>query len=451
MNDASNFPENEQPEAEHTAAGSAQADAENTTAPGRVCPQCGAALEPGASFCTSCGAKIDGSEDVTYHIVRPEAERSYEDANFHPSDDAGSTPPRYYTPNDDAWAEKPKHKHHPRKPKTVRTPEQKRLITRIACLCLVCALLGGLGGGAIAGLITRSGRTGGSTASSSNGTLVTQPVSSDPSSASAIYSQACKQVVAITTEVTYTTYDGTTYQATIVGVDEDNDIALLKIDASGVTPVTFGDSDSMAVGDTVYAVGNPLGELEFTMTSGMISALDRTITTSDGTDSGINMFQIDAAVNAGNSGGPVYNTSGQVIGIVTAKYSSSGVEGLGFAIPVNDAVAIANDLMKNGTVTDRAQLGITLQAIPSSAAQYYNMPDGAYVNSVNSGSCAEKAGLKAGDIITAIDDTTVSSGDALRSALRGYSAGESATLTVSRNGETLTLTVTFDRASDSTK
>ena len=377
----------------------------------------------------------------------------------------------------------------------MRTPEQKRLITRIACLCLVCALLGGLGGGAIAGLITRSGRTGSSSASNSGGTLVTQPVSSDPSSASAIYSQACEQVVAITTEVTYTnyfgqtssqascgsgffitedgyvltnyhvistahqygygvsvlTYDGTTYQATIVGVDEDNDIALLKVDASGVTPVTFGDSDSMTVGDTVYAVGNPLGELEFTMTSGMISALDRTITTSDGTDNGINMFQIDAAVNAGNSGGPVYNTSGQVIGIVTAKYSSSGVEGLGFAIPVNDAVAIANDLMKNGTVTDRAQLGITLQTIPDSAAQYYNMPSGAYVNAVNSGSCAEKAGLKAGDIITAIDDTAVSSGDALRSALRGYSAGESAVLTVSRNGETLKLTVTFDRASDSTK
>ena len=460
MNDASNIPENEQPESIPTASGAAQTPDENTVqaaeettaqtpeetpAQPNTCPQCGAALKPGASFCANCGAPVDGSDDVTYHIVRPEAERSYEDANFQPSDDAANTPPRYYTPDADAWAEKPKRKRRARKPKTPHSPEQKRLITRIACLCLVCALLGGLGGGAVAGLINRSGKSAGSSASASSGTLVTQPVSSDPSSASAIYSQACKQVVAITTEVTYTnyfgqtssqascgsgffitedgyvltnyhvistahqygyavsvlTYDGTTYQATIVGVDEDNDIALLKVDATGVTPVTFGDSDSMSVGDTVYAVGNPLGELEFTMTSGMISALDRTITTSDGTDSGINMFQIDAAVNAGNSGGPVYNTSGQVIGIVTAKYSSSGVEGLGFAIPVNDAVAIANDLMKNGTVTDRAQLGITLQTIPDSAAQYYNMPDGAYVNAVNSGSCAEKAGLKAGEWRTA--------------------------------------------------
>ena len=258
-------------------------------------------------------------------------------------------------------------------------------------------------------------------------------------------------VIENSSSVQVTTYDNTSYSASIVGYDKSNDIAVLKIDATDLTPVVLGSSDDLYVGDEVMAIGNPLGELEFTMTSGMISALDRTITTSDGTDNGINMFQIDAAVNAGNSGGPVYNTSGQVIGIVTAKYSSSGVEGLGFAIPVNDAVAIANDLMKNGTVTDRAQLGITLQTIPDSAAQYYNMPKGAYVNAVNSGSCAEKAGLKAGDIITAIDDTAVSSGDALRSALRGYSAGESATLTVSRSGETLKLTVTFDRASDSTK
>ena len=254
-------------------------------------------------------------------------------------------------------------------------------------------------------------------------------------------------------QIQVTLANGNMYSATLVGTDATTDLAVIKLDnpPSDLKAVEFADSDKLAVGENVMAIGNPLGELEFTMTSGMISALDRTITTSDGTDSGINMFQIDAAVNAGNSGGPVYNTSGQVIGIVTAKYSSSGVEGLGFAIPVNDAVAIANDLMKNGTVTDRAQLGITLQTIPDSAAQYYNMPKGAYINSVNSGSCAEKAGLKAGDIITAIDDTAVSSGDALRSALRGYSAGESATLTVSRSGETLKLTVTFDRASDSTK
>ena len=131
MNNASNFPESEQPEGIPTASDAAQgadtytsaqaqASADDNAAAARTCPQCGAALEPGASFCTSCGAKIDGSEDVTYHIVRPEAERSYEDANFHPSDDAGNTPPRYYTPNDDAWAEKPKHKHHPRKPKIGR-------------------------------------------------------------------------------------------------------------------------------------------------------------------------------------------------------------------------------------------------------------------------------------------------------------------------------------------
>ena len=195
----------------------------------------------------------------------------------------------------------------------------------------------------------------------------------------------------------------------------------------------------------------PAGPAAVPPPPGRLPSLDPPPTTRAGTDNAITILPTDAALNAGNSGGPVYNTSGQVIGIVTAKYSSSGVEGLGFAIPVNDAVAIANDLMKNGTVTDRAQLGITLQTIPDSAAQYYNMPSGAYVNAVNSGSCAEKAGLKAGDIITAIDDTAVSSGDALRSALRSYSAGESATLTVSRNGETLTLTVTFDRASDSTK
>lgn len=151
MNDASNFPESEQPEHNPTASDAAQEADANTSAQAqtpaddnaaaaRTCPQCGAALKPGASFCANCGAPVDGSDDVTYHIVRPEAERSYEDANFQPSDDAANTPPRYYTPDADAWAEKPKRKHRARRPRTARTPEQKRLITRIACpVPRVCA------------------------------------------------------------------------------------------------------------------------------------------------------------------------------------------------------------------------------------------------------------------------------------------------------------------------
>ena len=247
--------------------------------------------------------------------------------------------------------------------------------------------------------------------------------------------------------VSVLTYDGTTYQATIVGVDEDNDIALLKIDATGVTPVTFGDSDSMSVGDTVYAVGNPLGELEFTMTSGMISALDRTITTSDGTDSGINMFQIDAAVNAGNSGGPVYNTSGQVIGIVTAKYSSSGVEGLGFAIPIDDVKSIITDIMENGAVTGKAYMAVTVGTMNSQMAAQYSIDidQGVFVYSVVKGGAGDKAGLRLGDVITKMGDTTLTSRQDLSAALKSYRSGDTATLTVFRDGSYITTDITFDQ------
>ena len=249
--------------------------------------------------------------------------------------------------------------------------------------------------------------------------------------------------------ITVMTYDGASYTAKIVGVDSSNDIAVLKIDATELTPVTFGDSDEMSVGDTVYAVGNPLGELQFTMTTGHVSALDRTITTDEGSVP-INMFQIDAAVNSGNSGGPVYNDAGQVIGIVTAKYSSTGVEGLGFAIPINDAVNLANELMENGVVTNKVQLGITTQTVPASVAQYYNMVEGAYVYSVNAGSCAEKAGLQIGDIITAVGGKAVASSDALKAALRSFAPGDTTELTVYRGGKTVTVTVTLDEADEST-
>ena len=161
-----------------------------------------------------------------------------------------------------------------------------------------------------------------------------------------------------------------------------------------------------------------------------------------GTDSGINMFQIDAAVNSGNSGGPVYNTKGEVIGIVTAKYSSTGVEGLGFAIPINDAASIANDLITKGYVSGKAHMGVRIdQRYTSAYSQYYNMPEGAYVYSVESGSCAETAGLRAG---TKLGESEVKSYTDLSHAIKQFSAGDTTELVVYRAGETITLSLTFD-------
>jgi serine protease Do len=198
----------------------------------------------------------------------------------------------------------------------------------------------------------------------------------------------------------------------------------------------------MQVGEQIYAVGNPLGELTYTITSGIISALDRDITGEDG--STINMFQIDAAVNSGNSGGPVYNSRGEVIGVVTAKYSSTGVEGLGFAVPINDAAKIANELIKNGYVTGKAYMGVTVTTVSEQIAEYYGWVVGAYIRSVDSGSCAEKAGLKAGDIVTKLNDTAITSSADLIDAKKNYKAGDTVKLTIYRSGATQTLSLTFD-------
>jgi serine protease Do len=193
-------------------------------------------------------------------------------------------------------------------------------------------------------------------------------------------------------------------------------------------------------------VGNPLGELDFSMSTGHVSALDRLIT-SDESGVAINMFQIDAAVNSGNSGGPVYNAAGEVIGIVTAKYASSGVEGLGFAIPINDAVSIANDLITKGYVSGKAYMGVSVdQRYNSMYAQYWGMPLGAYVYSVESGSCADKAGVREKDIITAIGEHEITGYTDLTSALHSFSAGDTTELKVYRGGEDITLTITFDEA-----
>lgn len=265
-------------------------------------------------------------------------------------------------------------------------------------------------------------------------------------------------------DMTVVFQDGTELSAEIVGYLEDNDVAVIKIDPTGLNlnPVTLGNSDNMTVGETVYAIGNPLGELTYTMTEGIVSATDRVITTSDsttGTSSSMNMFQISAAVNAGNSGGPVYNSKGEVIGIVTAKYSDSGVEGLGFAIPINDATNIATQIIEKGYVPT-ASLGVSVSTTSgfysSFAIEYYGLPSGAVVLSVNSGSAAEKAGILKGDIITGLNGTEITSYDELRYALRQCQPGDTGTITVYRfnsntdTGGYVDLTITFDETAQST-
>ena len=236
------------------------------------------------------------------------------------------------------------------------------------------------------------------------------------------------------------------YTAEIKGFDRNNDIAVLKIDATGLDAAELGSRASLFVGDTVYAVGNPLGELAYSMTSGIVSATDRVISTDVSTN--VNMFQFDAAVNEGNSGGPVYNTSGQVVGVVTAKSNEDGTEGLGFAIPIDDAVRIANSVISGERSLDAetgdAYLGITPADVDSMAAQYYGFPEGAYVRTVTEGSAAEKAGIKVGDIITQLDGYDIGSSDELRQELLFHSAGEMVDIVVWRSGEYLTLSITFD-------
>ena len=220
----------------------------------------------------------------------------------------------------------------------------------------------------------------------------------------------------------------------------------MKIEASDLTPVNIGNSDDIAVGDNVFTIGNPLGELDFSMTSGRVSALNRSITT-DRSSAAINMFQFDAAINSGNSGGPVYNESGEVIGIATAKVGSSGVEGLGFAIPINDAADIANELITKGYVSGKAYMGVDIDNRYTPVyAQYYDMPEGAYVYNVESGKCAEKAGLAAGDIITEVGNETIGGYSDLNAAVKSYKAGEDAEIVVYRAGKYEKLNITFDES-----
>ena len=250
--------------------------------------------------------------------------------------------------------------------------------------------------------------------------------------------------------------NGDKYDAKLVGGEKDNDVAVLKIEASGLTPVTLGDSSKLVVGEAVYAIGNPLGELTYSLTDGLVSALDRLITTGENGDTTtLNVLQTNCAINPGNSGGPLFDSYGNVIGITTAKYtqSSSGVnaEGLGFALPINDVKDILADLIEHGYVTGKPYMGIQVSDV-SSEAQRYGITAGAAVAYVAEGSCAQKAGLQVNDIITAIDDTAIDSSSALTAALTtGYKAGDTASLTVIRNQQEVRLTITFDEKNAETE
>ena len=244
--------------------------------------------------------------------------------------------------------------------------------------------------------------------------------------------------------ITVSMYEGETYDAKLVGFDASNDVAVLKIEAEGLTPVVLGDSDNLNVGDNVVAIGNPLGELTFSLTSGAISSLNRNITMSNG--STMNLLQTDCAINSGNSGGALFNMYGEVIGITNAKYSSNGggeasIDNIGFAIPINLAWEIAQSIIEKGYVST-PYIGVTVSDV-GQQFQNYGLPQGAAVQSVVENSPAEKAGLRPNDIITHIDGEEITGYAQLSRYIREAGVGGQLKLTVFRQGETLELTVTI--------
>ena len=378
----------------------------------------------------------------------------------------------------------------PQRPIQEMKPVKKnRMGLKITALALCCALLGGAVGGGVAWGISRSGSGTSINVSSRPATTVSinKVDGKTEMSDAEVYAATVNSVVSIRTSatsgtnffgqavetasagsgfvltsdgyivtnyhvvkdadtVTVTMYNGDEYNALYVGGDEDYDIAVIKVEATGLPAVTLGDSSTLNVGDHVLAIGNPLGELTFSMSGGMVSSVNRTINV-DGTP--FNMIQTDASINPGNSGGPLMNSYGEVVGIVSAKYSSysdESVEGLGFAIPINDVYAMIEDIMTNGYVTNKPYLGIFGGSMTEQmAAQYrYDISKGVFVYSVEEGSAAEKAGLQMGDVITKVDDTDISTMEDLTAVKKQYSAGDTVTFTVYRQGETITLSLTWD-------
>ena len=251
------------------------------------------------------------------------------------------------------------------------------------------------------------------------------------------------------TSVTVTLNNGKTYEAKIIGGEAEYDIAVLKVDPGEekLKSVVIGRSDDLLVGEDVLAIGNPLGELTFSLSEGIVSCLNREINV-DGTP--FNMIQITAAVNSGNSGGPLFNTYGEVVGIVSAKYSSSSsgasVEGLGFAIPIDDVLYMIRDIMENGQVTTRPYLGIMAAYDSQSAKSGVN--SGVYVESVIEGGPAERAGLQAGDVITKIGDAVIADRSDISALGKSYRAGDRVSVTYIREGRVCTTELIFGSTLD---
>ena len=258
------------------------------------------------------------------------------------------------------------------------------------------------------------------------------------------YIATCAHVVDGAKSVKVTLNDDTSYDATIVGTDAKNDIAIIKIDATGLVPAVVGDSQTLTVGSEVIAIGNPLGELRGTATAGIISATNRTIEVEG---QAMTLIQTDAAISPGNSGGGLFDATGKLIGIVNAKVSDSRAEGLGFAIPVNSVLDEISDLLNYGYVKGRAYLGVSTQDVTLRSRDrmwYYSQGTRCVlVEKVVTGSAAEQAGIQPGDLILKLEDKQIASGDDLSAAIGAYKPGDKATLTIQRDGRELTVEVTF--------
>lgn len=252
-------------------------------------------------------------------------------------------------------------------------------------------------------------------------------------------------VIEDSSSISVSLYDGTVYDAALIGYDESNDIAVLKVEADGLVPVILGDSEKLNVGDSVVAIGNPLGELTFSLTAGTVSAKDRKVTLSSTVT--MDLIQTDCAINSGNSGGALFNLYGEVIGITNAKYSSSSaseasIDNIGFAIPINNVMHIVKSIIEKGNVS-KPYMGVSVSDV-SAETQLYGIPKGAAIQSVTENSPAAKAGLMAGDIVTQVNETVVNGSSDLVDIVGKCIPGDTLVLTIYRQGQTMELTVIIE-------